>query len=172
MTSSGFQSKFLTRFWSWYVLCFSKCRTTTGFTDPASQLDADAELVSLSQVCRDINERVTPLIYSHTIIYLSPHLNLFKTEDIEEDLGDDDVQMGFNLMRGLANNLRQQCRYVRKLSVRNGYVKASTRGTRWGVAGKGSYFDTSNLSLHSPWIWANIVLGMAIPRMNLLSELV
>ncbi|KFY98617.1 hypothetical protein V498_01376 [Pseudogymnoascus sp. VKM F-4517 (FW-2822)] len=135
-------------------------------------LHADDELVGLSQVCRDMNERVTPLIYSHTIIYLSPHLNLLKADDIEEDLADEGVQMGFGLMRGLANNCRQQCRYVRKLSVRNGYAKESTRGTRWAVAGKGSYFDTTNLSSHSPWVWANIVLGMAIPLMPLLSELV
>ncbi|OBT63736.1 hypothetical protein VE03_06142 [Pseudogymnoascus sp. 23342-1-I1] len=92
-------------------------------------------------------------------------------DDIEEDLEDEGVQMSFGLMRGLANNLRQQCRYVRKLSVRNGYAKESTRGTRWAVAGNSSYFDTTNLSSHSPWVWANIVFGMAIPLMPLLSEL-
>lgn len=146
--------------------------TATCFIDPASQLHADNELVGLSQVCREFNERVTPLIYSHTIIYLSPHLNLLKVDDIEGDLADEGVQMSFGLMRGLANNCRQQCRYVRKLSVRNGYAKKSTCGTRWAVAGKGSYFDTTNLSSHSPWVWANIVLGMAIPLMPLLSELV
>lgn len=146
--------------------------TVTGFTDPALQLHADSELVSLSQVCRDMNERTTPLIYSHTIIDLSPHLNLIKAADIEEDKADMDVQVSFNLMSGLANNYRQQCRYVQQLSVRNGYTKESTKGTRWGVSGRGNYFDMSSLSSHSPWVWANMILGMAIPRMSLLSKLV
>lgn len=113
---------------------------------------------------------MTPLIYAHTIIDLSPHLNLVKQEDIEEDCEDIDVQRCFNLMAGLANNRRHQCRYVRKLTVRNGYAKASTKGTRWGAV-KGSYFDCSSLSSHSPWVWANMVLGIAIPQMPLLSEL-
>ncbi|KFY46882.1 hypothetical protein V494_00292 [Pseudogymnoascus sp. VKM F-4513 (FW-928)] len=135
-------------------------------------LHADSELVSLSQVCRDMNERVTPLIYSHVVIDLSPHLNLVRAEDIEEDDADMDVTMSFNLMAGLANNYRRQCRHVRKLTVRNGYSKASTKGTRWGVPGKGTYFDVSSLSIHSPWVWANMILGMTIPRMPLLSDLV
>ncbi|KFY15885.1 hypothetical protein V492_01699 [Pseudogymnoascus sp. VKM F-4246] len=135
-------------------------------------LHADSELVSLSQVCRDMNERVTPLIYSHVVIDLSPHLNLVRAEDIEEDDADMDVTMSFNLMAGLANNYRRQCRHVRKLTVRNGYSKASTKGTRWGVPGKGTYFDVSSLSVHSPWVWANMILGMTIPRMPLLSDLV
>lgn len=163
---------FSMRSWSWYVPCFDNSRTATGFTDPASQLHADSALVSLSQVNRDMNERVTPLIYSHTIIDLSPHLNLIRAEDIEEDDEDMDVLTSFNLMSGLANNYRQQCRYVRKLTVRNGYKKASNNGTRWGPAGKGTYFDPSSLAIYSPWVRANMILGMAIPRMSLLSELV
>jgi hypothetical protein len=119
-----------------------------------------------------MNERVTPLIYSHTIIDLSPHLNLIKAEDIEEDDADMDVLMSYNLMSGLANNYRQQCRYVRKLTVRNGYTKASNNGTRWGAPGKGTYFDPSSLAIYSPWARANMIFGMALPRMSMLSELV
>ncbi|OBT46167.1 hypothetical protein VE00_02874 [Pseudogymnoascus sp. WSF 3629] len=71
------------------------------FDDVLKLLHADSALVSLSQVNRDMNERVTPLIYSHTIIDLSPHLNLIRAEDM-------DVLMSFNLMSGLANNYRHQ----------------------------------------------------------------
>lgn len=120
-------------------------------------------------MCRDMNERVTPLIYSHTIIDLSPHLNLIKADDIEENDANIAVQMSFNLMAGLANNRRKQCGYVKKLSVRNGYVKENTRGTRYGPASKG-YFDVTSLRSHSPWVWANMILGIAIPQMFLLSE--
>lgn len=172
MTSSGFRSIFSMTSWSWYVPCFDKIRRATSFTDPASQLHADSALVSLSQVNRDMNERVTPLIYSHTVIDLSPHLNLIRAEDIEEDDEDMDILLSFNLMSGLANNYRQQCRYVRKLTVRNGYTKASNNGTRWGPAGKGTYFDPSSLSIYSPWVRANMIFGMAIPRMSQLSKLV
>ncbi|KFY31763.1 hypothetical protein V493_00845 [Pseudogymnoascus sp. VKM F-4281 (FW-2241)] len=101
---------------------------------------------------------------------LSPHLNLIEADDIEDD-ADIAVQMSFNLMAGLANNRRKQCGYVKKLSVRNGYVKENTRGTRFGPASKG-YFDVTSLRSHSPWVWANMILGIAIPQMSLLSEVI
>ncbi|OBT82258.1 hypothetical protein VE02_08907 [Pseudogymnoascus sp. 03VT05] len=85
------------------------------FYDVLELLHADSALVSLSQVNRDMNEG---------------------REDIEEDDEDMDVLFSYNLMSGLANNYRRQCRYVRKLTVRNGYTKASNNGTRWGAPGK------------------------------------
>ena len=108
--------------------------------NPASQLPDQFELTSLSRVCRDMNSKVTPFIYSHTVVDISPHQNSFYSE-YQDEKTSINVDRGLNLLRGLANNRHLQCGYVRKLTVRNGYSTANSCRDGRGSSATDGYFD-------------------------------